>query len=301
MYWVYNNDGLLVFLLAAALLAGTGQHVLSLIRAAMPKQRKRDAAGAGVASLHSMLNRTKEELGAPSGRYHERPNFPEKRKRPPPAPGPNLPGKAQEQGRPPAPQSIMSQMKSVSGVEWMRGRADVADVCLCAFVRLRDEQGRFALAGDTAPPGTMAPIGSTPVDKLCCRKLCAAAARLAQENGVEAGDADDLATDVDGYVRIALPSRLRVKHWEDLVVLDPWLELLRRRRPSDVSPVDTVKSQLQLLLGDLVGEPIAADADGAGFACAIVPHPTHRKSFRVWIAQVSTVQLSSGLFDQLTR
>jgi hypothetical protein len=131
--------------------------------------------------------------------------------------------------------SVLTQARAVSTVGWMRGRSHIVDVCVCSMVRLRDEQHNFLLVqpssaspsaarprgarrgaatdlGILAPPGpqldsggdgdtgdeALRPAGCTPIERVCRRQLCEAAARLATESGVAVGAPEELASDDGG-------------------------------------------------------------------------------------------------------
>jgi hypothetical protein len=49
----------------------------------------------------------------------------------------------------------------------------------------------------------------------------------------------------------------------------------------------------------LLEEPMSVDGDEPAFACAIVPHPRSKAGFRVWVAQVTTMQVSATLLAAL--
>ena len=260
---------------------------------------------------------------------------------------------------PPTP-SLHTLSRSVSTVEWMRGRTYIADVCVCSVVRLRDGAGRVALVtppesrrrhlpadsdperaqrrgehpaaplrqstevnrqqqrsgsqggasldsqslepkaspAPAADAGAWVPIGGVPTDRARRRKLCELALRLATQRGVAgAVDADDLGTDCVACLRVRLPVRVRLKEWGDLTELDPWLELLRRQPGAAAAALASCRADLRRagVPESLASDPLAMRVEGSGFACSIVPHPTLRSGFRVWIAHITDCTASAEL------
>ena len=150
--------------------------------------------------------------------------------------------------------------------------------------------------GSTRKPHV--PIGGTPTDRVRRRKFCELALRTATQRGVAvAVDADDLGTDCTGYLRVRLPVRVRINEWSDLAEFDPWLELLRRQPGAAAAALTSCRADLQRAGVDqsLAASPSAVRVESSGFACAIVPHPTVRAGFRVWMGHVTDCSASSDL------